>query len=97
MHTLSGIATSILALIILQNDKKTKLSVFNRILYIISFSMLIAVMWESFEYLADIIFKIDAQKTRHTCVNDTMQDMLVALLGSIIFIIFNRKKLSLQK
>lgn len=97
VHTLSGIATSVLAIVILENDRKSKLSIFTKYIYIISFSMLIAVIWESFEYITDIIFNTDAQKTRLTCINDTMQDMLVALLGSVLYIIFNRKKLTIQK
>ena len=90
---LSGIFTSILALIILKNDKHTKLSIFNKILYVISFSMLVASLWEFFEYSIDFIFKLDTQKVLISGVNDTMQDMLVALVGSIIFIIVKYKEI----
>ena len=93
IHTISGIFTSILAFLILKNDKKQKLSMLNKFIYIISFSMLVASVWEFFEYGADIIFKSDTQKVLKTGVNDTMQDMLVACFGSILFTIFNKKKI----
>ena len=93
IHTISGIFTSILAFLILKNDKKQKLSMLNKFIYIISFSMLVASIWEFFEYGADIIFKSDTQKVLKTGINDTMQDMLVACFGSILFTIFNKKKI----
>lgn len=94
IHAISGIFTGILAYINLKNDKKLKLSKLNKLIYIIAFSMFIATLWEFFEYGSDLIFKGDAQKVLNTGINDTMQDMLVALFGCILYITFNRKKIN---
>lgn len=83
-HLLSGVLTSFGALFILElmhhynvNDK------FFNILWMLTFTALVAVSWEIFEYVANIFFGGDAQRVALTGVNDTMQDMIVALLGSL--------------
>ena len=81
-HFLSGIVTSFAALYILAKNKNTK-TIFN-VLFIVSFSMLIACGWEIFEYIASLLFNVDPQKVALTGVSDTMGDILVTLLGSII-------------
>ena len=81
-HFLSGIVTAFAAIYILAFNKN-KNSLFN-ILFIISFSMLIASVWEVFEYTSSSLFSVDPQKVVLTGVNDTMQDIIVALLGSLL-------------
>ena len=54
------------------------------ILFIISFSLGIAALWEIFEYLASYYFNMDPQKVILTGVTDTMGDIIVAFLGSIL-------------
>lgn len=80
-HTMSGILTSYIALVIL-NYQKTKNKVFN-VLFLVSFSWLCAGMWEVFEFTCNYFFGGDAQRVVTTGVSDTMWDMIVAFLGSI--------------
>lgn len=84
-HWLSGILTALLSLTVLcvlkMYDRKK--IIFN-IIWMIAITLSIACLWECFEYGANIMFGGDAQRVATTGVNDTMQDMLVALLGSII-------------
>ncbi len=81
-HFVSGILTSFGAIYILVKNKSNKL-LFN-ILFIISFSLGIAALWEIFEYLASYYFNMDPQKVILTGVTDTMGDIIVAFLGSIL-------------
>lgn len=95
VHTLSGCLTAYLSLFLLfllnkydSNDKK-----FN-VIFMIIFSLAIAASWEIFEYTANIFFGGDAQRVALTGVNDTMQDIVVALLGSLmvaLIYLFNNK------
>ena len=82
IHFLSGIMTSIAAIFILSISNQNKKKSFN-ILFIISFSMLIASFWEIFEYVSSILFNVDPQKVALTGINDTMGDIIIALLGSL--------------
>lgn len=82
-HFVSGILTSIAAIYIIVKSKGKKGLLFN-ILFIISFSMLVASVWEIFEYLASYYFKMDPQKVLETGVTDTMGDIIVAFLGSVL-------------
>lgn len=81
-HFLSGILTSFAAIYILVKNKEKNI-LFNT-LFILSFSMLIASIWEVFEYLSSYYFNVDPQKVILTGVTDTMGDIIVALLGSIL-------------
>lgn len=85
-HTMSGFLTAYIALLILEN-KKSKDILFN-ILFIISFTWLCAGMWEVFEFVCNILFGGDAQRVAETGVDDTMLDMIVAFLGSVVFSIY---------
>lgn len=93
VHFLSGVLTSYLSLLILSVFNKDKNKLFNSI-YMIIFTLAIAALWEMFEYTANIVFGGDAQKVILTGVNDTMQDIIVAFMGSILvstLYIFNNK------
>ncbi len=86
MHGISGIMTSILAIIILIKSKCLKQNpLWVNILFIISVTLSIAALWEFFEFINDNIFSKDAQKVLTTGVDDTMTDMIMAFIGSIIF------------
>lgn len=84
-HFLSGILTSILALIVLKWLKmyNNKNKLFN-VIFIISFALMIASLWEFCEFGADKFFGMNVQHSIETGVSDTMEDMLIAFLGSII-------------
>ncbi len=100
-HFLSGVLTTFLALVIMnwlgvykENNKG-----FN-ILFIICFTLMVASVWEFTEYITDIIMKTDVQHVLDTGVNDTMEDMLIAFLGSIIVAVsyaFDNKKGFIKK
>ena len=104
MHFLSGFLTSVLAINILVNlnvyDKKKIL--FN-ILFVVAFSSLVAFSWECIEFVGDKLFHHDAQNVLTTGVDDTMKDMIVAILASILFCLLyayeevNNKKLIVKK
>lgn len=84
-HTLSGVLTAYGALLILYilGKYKIKEKYFNTF-FMICFTLSVAAFWEIFEYLANILFGGDAQRVMLTGVNDTMQDIIVAFLGSIL-------------
>jgi hypothetical protein len=84
-HFLSGVLTSILALVVLDwfGIYKEKNRGFN-FLFIISFTLMIASIWEFLEFGADTFFGMNVQHSLDTGVRDTMEDMLIAFLGSLI-------------
>ncbi|MEG1495154.1 MAG: hypothetical protein RR406_02525 [Bacilli bacterium] len=88
-HTISGILTSIVALLILKryNCLHNKKALFV-IIFMVTFSLGIASLWEFFEFAADNITGGDTQWVLTTGVDDTMIDMLVAFLGTSIFSIY---------
>lgn len=86
IHGLSGVMTSILAIIILVKSKcYDKNPLWVNILFIICVTLSVAAFWEFFEFTNDIIFGKDAQKVAKTGVDDTMLDMIMAFIGSIIY------------
>lgn len=87
IHTLFGFLFSFFALefIIRQKIFNSKKVIINGII-ILSIISLLAGLWETFEFTCDNIFNKDAQRVLLTGVNDTMKDMIVAYIGSLIFI-----------
>ncbi len=84
-HFLSGVLTTVLALVIMNwmGVYKDKNKWFNFI-FMISFTLMIASFWEFMEFGTDLVMKTDVQHVLDTGVKDTMQDMLIAFLGSLI-------------
>ena len=93
VHFLSGIATFILALIIYKHISKEKNKLL-KIIFCMGIVAIIAVVWELFEYFMDTYVGMNLQHTLDTGVTDTMQDMLVALLGGFLssFYIWKKSK-----
>lgn len=97
-HFLSGIVVSFFSLELIIK-KKWKINLLFNCLFILGMSSLIATSWEIFEFTSDKLFNKDAQNVLTTGVDDTMKDMIVALLGSLLFCTsymyewFNNKKL----
>lgn len=86
MHLISGSVSSFFGLfILLKLNKHDKKSIVFNVLFIIAFTLMIASLWEFFEYFNDNLFGKDAQNVLTTGVNDTMDDMIAALIGSILF------------
>lgn len=84
-HFLSGVLTAILSLVVLNwfSVYKEKNKWFN-FLFIISFTLMVASIWEFMEFGADTFFGMNVQHSLDTGVRDTMEDMLIAFLGSLI-------------
>lgn len=84
-HFLSGVLTTVLALVIMNwmGVYKDKNKWFNFV-FMISFTLMIASFWEFMEFGTDLVMKTDVQHVLDTGVKDTMQDMLIAFLGSLI-------------
>ncbi len=97
-HFLSGIATMIVALIILKKNHllKKELKWFH-LVFMIAFSLMIASFWEFFEFFSDKILGGDTQWVKETGVDDTMGDMLIAFLGSILFCIYYFIEVKIKK
>ena len=87
VHFLSGILTSVLALIMLNAFKLDKNKIFNAC-FIIIFSIFVAAFWEFIEFSGDTFFNMNVQHSIETGVKDTITDMLIATLGSLIMFIF---------
>ncbi len=96
-HFTSGMMTSIVAFILLQENKlvKEKYKWFGFLL-IILFTTGIGACWEYFEFICDKLFHSDAQWVIATGVNDTMTDMLIntfaGFLSSIYYLYYLHKK-----
>ena len=88
-HLLSGVFTAFMAIVILKwlNRYDKKDIVFN-IIYMILVTLSVAVLWECTEFTIDKILGTDTQKVLTTGVNDTMKDMICALIGSILYSIY---------
>lgn len=82
-HFLSGILSAFVAIYLLVKLKNKNGLIF-KVLFIICFSLAVAAAWEIFEYLSSYYFDVDPQKVKLTGVTDTMGDIIVAFLGSIL-------------
>lgn len=89
LHTFSGMLFGLVGLVIfylLKHERKLeKADMSQAIVFSISFNTLVAVVWEIFEYIINFVLHNDPQKVAGTGVNDTMQDIIVCLLGALIF------------
>lgn len=85
MHLLSGLLSALLGFVLLVKMKhyKSKNIVFN-IIFVIAITLSIAALWEFYEFTFDYLFSKDAQNVTTTGVGDTMGDMIMAFIGSIV-------------
>lgn len=92
-HTFSGVLSGFVGIMILDKVKSKNL-IFN-IIFILSFTAMVAFLWEVFEFTCNALFGGDAQMVLKTGVTDTMTDMIVAYIGSIFvcFYYYFRKKI----
>jgi len=90
-HFVSGILTAMVVFIYLKKTKNyDNKTIFYNILFIIAFVMMIASLWEIIEFSIDKIFGLDTQRVIANGVDDTMKDMICALLGSVVFFFLNK-------
>lgn len=86
IHFFSGIVTAAFAYYVyMMLTKEKPRNITTVILFVLGTVSLIAITWEVFEFVSDIISGKDAQHVLDTGVNDTMIDMIVALGGAILF------------
>lgn len=85
VHFISGILTSFISIDI-ANFYKINNNVF-KVIFVVSFTSFVAVIWEIVEYIVDLICETDLQWFHITGINDTMVDMIVAIVASILFAI----------
>lgn len=86
VHFLSGVFTSLIALTIwIGSRTKTKKTIF--LLFVLGFSALLAYGWEGLEFISDYFTGKDGQHVMDTGVEDTMKDIFIALVGSILITI----------
>lgn len=86
-HTLSGVFVSLLCLILFYALKPGHAVERSDAALLIAFtffgSMAVAGLWEVGEYLISFIVGLDLQRVAATGVSDSMQDMIVAMIGTL--------------
>ena len=84
-HFLSGVFFTFVGLFLAKHSKLlSKNHILFTAIFLLSFSALIAVLWESCEYTYDTLFDKDTQWVKETGVSDTMEDMMIAEAGSLL-------------
>lgn len=84
VHTLSGAGTALIGFYMLRYFKAEKTPAVFRGMFMIFFSISVAVAWEFFEFFCDKCLGQHMQQLVTTGVDDTMFDMLVATIGAIV-------------
>lgn len=83
VHFTSGIFSAFIGLYLLITLKKyDKKSIIFNAIFILFTSLAVAALWEVLEFSCDSIFGNDAQRVISTGVNDTMSDIIMALIAS---------------
>ena len=89
-HFFSGILISAVGFLVcfllfhtLSGERKVRYVLY--LLFPFLFNLSVAALWEVYEYFLYILLGIDAVNNLTTGVNDTMQDIIVCLLGGVVF------------
>ncbi len=85
-HFLTGVISGVVACIFLEKQgllrkEKRGFACF----FILLFGLGVSSCWEFFEFFSDKLLNGDTQYVKLTGVDDTMEDMLIAFVGSILF------------
>lgn len=80
IHFLFGFIASYVLINFINYKSTTKTTI-----SIIILTIFLATMWEIYEYICSLIFNVDPQNNLTTGVNDTMQDIIVAFIGTCLF------------
>ena len=90
-HILAGIALSMFFIFIRKNRSSNKKKI---AVHIILFVLLIAILWELFEFL--LLTHLPFYATKFDLYSPTLmealEDIISNLIGSILFILFNKNK-----
>lgn len=88
-HFISGMIFCYIACFIMSKlEKRNNYQAFIYFLYSMGVVALSAVLWEIVEYIGDFVLGTNLQHNIETGVSDTMEDMIVALIGGFIAYIF---------
>ncbi len=89
-HTLSGAFVSMLALalflMVCPGHRVTRENLALALLFVFFASMAVAGLWEISEYFVHAITGRDVQRVALTGVDDTMQDMIVCMIGTLAYL-----------
>ena len=90
VHMLSGVFVSMLALtlycVVKPEHKLDACNCATAMLFVFFASMAVAGLWEITEYFVNLITGRDVQRVAATGVGDTMQDMIVCLIGTLAYL-----------
>lgn len=87
VHCASGVVILEIGYLIYKYYIKENNKIF-MLLFLNAFNMLIAFLWELYEYLLLILFNYDAIRHYTSGVHDTMTDMIVCFIGGLILSIY---------
>lgn len=87
VHFMSGKLTFIFGLIILKEFKKYDKKISFNILFSVMMTISLATLWELTEFGIDKLLNIDMQDAVKTGVDDTMKDIIVAIISALLVII----------
>lgn len=87
MHLLSGVLSAAFALVLLRSFSLENTKNGFKAIFFIAVTLMIAALWEFFEFFGDSFFHRNAQRIQ-TGVGDTMFDMLCAFTGGGIYSLF---------
>jgi uncharacterized membrane protein YjdF len=96
MHLISGALTAILSLLVLHHFKIPLRKKSFVVFFALSLTLAMAAGWEIFEYTVDR-FGGDMQRTRLHGINDTMLDIIAALVGGVMVVLFIRRSKKIVK
>ena len=93
MHTITGVAfglCGVIAFYVLKPREKGKIQVkktefWQAAFFALGFSTIVSVSWEIIEFVLNLILHNDPQKVAETGVTDTMMDMIVCMIGTLVF------------
>lgn len=98
IHFISGILASFVGLYVLcLFHKYKKNELWFPIFFMVCFSVMVAGCWEFLEFFCDLILGGNVQHALDTGVRDTMEDMLVATLGSLLIVCLYGYEVSCEK
>ena len=95
-HFLWGYISGYVAIYILDKFKLFNHNKLFDIFFIFILSLASSCIWEISEFIIDNLFNMDMQR-KLTGVNDTMKDVIVTLLGNILFILCYKNNLLIKQ
>ncbi len=91
VHFLSGILTVLVVRELFGKEILKQRTVIKFFFYA-GMAALVAVAWETYEFLIDVIFNADMQRTIQWGTHDTMIDLIAAVSGGIVIWVFLHAK-----